>query len=45
MTKPDSRESGFHESIPVKNVLVPSEMGQYGLVKDVHLAICHMVTE
>lgn len=45
MAKPDSRESFFHGSIPGKNVHVPSEMGQYGLVEDAHLAICHMVTE
>jgi len=27
------------------NVHVPSNMGEYGLVEDAHLAICHMVTE
>ena len=30
---------------PGFNVHVPSEMGQYGLVEDAHLALCHMVTE
>jgi len=27
------------------NVHVPSKIGDYGLVEDAHLAICHMVTE
>jgi D-sedoheptulose 7-phosphate isomerase len=27
------------------NVHVPSKMGEYGLVEDAHLAICHIVTE
>ena len=27
------------------NVHVPSRVGEYGLVEDAHLAICHMVTE
>ena len=27
------------------NVHVPSNMGEYGLVEDAHLAICHMITE
>lgn len=27
------------------NVHVPSKIGEYGLVEDAHLAICHMVTE
>lgn len=27
------------------NVHVPSQVGEYGLVEDAHLAICHMVTE
>jgi len=30
---------------PNKNVHVPSKIGEYGLVEDAHLAICHMVTE
>ena len=27
------------------NVHVPSKIGEYGLVEDAHLAICHMITE
>jgi len=27
------------------NIHVPSQLGEYGLVEDAHLAICHMVTE
>ena len=27
------------------NVHVPSKNGQYGLVEDAHLAICHIATE
>jgi D-sedoheptulose 7-phosphate isomerase len=27
------------------NVHVPSQLGEYGLVEDAHLAICHIVTE
>ena len=27
------------------NVHVPSQLGEYGLVEDAHLAICHVVTE
>lgn len=30
---------------PQNNVHVPSHVGEYGLVEDAHLAICHMVTE
>jgi D-sedoheptulose 7-phosphate isomerase len=27
------------------NLHVPSQIGQYGLVEDVHMAICHIITE
>lgn len=30
---------------PEANVHVPTQLGEYGLVEDTHLAICHMITE
>lgn len=27
------------------NLHVPSQIGQYGLVEDIHMAICHIITE
>ena len=33
------------EMTPTANIHVKTEIGDYGIVEDLHLAICHMITE